>query len=144
MNFFKPSFDWSEDYCIGIDALDTQHRQMFHLLNRMLVLDKTDDVAKSLKSLPGLLKELNEYAAYHLTFEESLMKQHLAPDADMVAHITEHRVYWQRIAEFEQRLAAGDPQSVHGLTVFLDYWWNQHIQHADRRLGARLQQAGLS
>lgn len=144
MNFFKPNFDWSDDYRIGINELDTQHQQMFRLLNRMLVLDKTDDVAKSLKSLPGLLKELNEYAAYHLTYEESLMKQYLTPDADMVAHITEHRIYWQRIAEFEQRLAAGDAQVIHGLTVFLDHWWSQHVQNADRRLGVSLQQCGLS
>ncbi len=137
MNPFKPKFVWEESYSIGVPALDEQHQRLFDLLQKMLDLDAMDP-AHALKHLPDILKQLNEYAAYHLLFEETLMKQHLEQDAYVLAHLTEHRAYWQRIAEFEQRIADGDIHAVHGVTVFLDYWWTHHIQKADRELGIRL------
>lgn len=137
LNPFKPKFVWEERYSIGVPELDEQHQHLFALLYKMLDMDKMEP-ALALKRLPDILQQLNEYAAYHLLFEESLMKKHLEQDAYVVAHITEHRTYWQRLAEFEQRLASGDTHAVHGLVVFLDYWWTHHIQSTDRELGIRL------
>ncbi len=144
MNFFKPKAVWSEEYSIGIAVVDLQHRQLFKLLGKVHALVKLEP-AQALKALPDLLNQLNEYAAYHFMTEESLIKKYLPADDDMVAHMAAHRVYWQRIVEFKERLARHDIEVVVALMEFLDTWWSDHILKSDRELGAKLrQQHGLS
>ncbi len=146
MNFFNPHTIWSDEYTVGVAALDQQHQHLFSLLGQIHALD-TSDPAHALKSLPQMLDQLNEYAAFHLMFEESLMQKHLPPDAHTVAHITAHRQYWKEIAAFKQRLATGDaPEKltlIHALRGFLDHWWRDHILKTDRQLGVKLNQCGV-
>ncbi len=143
MSIQTPKSVWSDEYSIGIAGLDVQHQQLFKLLGKVHALAHLEP-EQALKAFPEILDRLNEYAAYHLMTEETLMKKHLPSDGTMVAHMTEHRIYWQRIVEFKRRLAQQDVDVVSALITFLDHWWSDHILGTDRALGAQLREKGLS
>jgi len=142
MNLFEPKAVWLDEYSIGIAVLDVQHQQLFKLLDKVHALVHLEPV-QALKAFPDILDRLNEYVAYHLMTEETLMKKHLPADEDMVAHMTAHRIYWQRIVEFKERLARHDIEVVAALVAFLDHWWSDHVLGRDRVLGERLREKGL-
>jgi len=64
---------WSDDYLIGIEEIDNQHKKLFeitdeafNLLKDGLRVDKYDEIV-------SILEELKSYAKYHFKSEEEYM-----------------------------------------------------------------------
>lgn len=65
---------WKEEYCIGIDLLDAQHKHLFEigneayeLLNDSMRVDKYDKIVL-------VLADLKQYTIYHFKCEEDYMQ----------------------------------------------------------------------
>ena len=69
-------FDWHDEYSIGVDEIDAQHKRFLKLIKGTYELkDKTSEHEEVRK----LLHELMRYALFHFNSEEFLMKTYLYP-----------------------------------------------------------------
>lgn len=140
----RPGIAWREEYAVGVAVIDSQHRTLLGLLNEVCTVDESLPVEPGMPGrLTRPLEKLNDYAGYHFLAEEALMREHLPVDEDSAAHIGAHRSYWASIASFRQRYEQGGEPVGAELVSYLERWWLQHILETDRRLGQRLNQAGV-
>jgi len=66
-------FEWIAAYNVNIKSMDTQHRKLVDILNR---LDNCIKEGGSVKQeLTGLLDELMLYTKYHFSTEDVLIKR---------------------------------------------------------------------
>ena len=124
--------NWRPEYSVGIDDVDDQHRHLLRLLARVGALASTD---KGTGALTKLLAELQDYAAFHFSSEEHLMKSAALPTSHVQLHLAAHGQYWRGVADLQARLQAGDSSVGLALHAFLQSWWLQHICELDREFG---------
>jgi len=74
---------WNEDYALGIDHIDTQHKHLFEIVNKIYALKDNAHVKEGIKNI---LYELNEYMQEHFDDEEAYMEKIGFPE------LPEHRL----------------------------------------------------
>ncbi len=135
---------WKDDYLVGVDKIDQQHKILFEMLGDMLTLrEDVGSIDARVAHLSSLVERLNNYAVYHFRTEEFLINRYLANDATVVGHEDIHKSYAQAMHGFEGRFQAGDASVVNDLIDFIYNWWLSHIMRTDKVLGKALNQAGI-
>ncbi|EDZ61176.1 protein containing Hemerythrin-like, metal-binding domain [Sulfurimonas gotlandica GD1] len=61
---------WDDRYALGIDMIDTQHKKLFELVNRLYDLEDSKNVKEELRVI---LYEFNSYMQIHFEDEEAYM-----------------------------------------------------------------------
>lgn len=136
---------WKDEYLVGVDKIDQQHRILFSMLGALLSLRAdTGSIDERVAKLSSLVERLNNYAVYHFRTEEFLIDQHLAADSAVNAHKEAHKSYAASMRDFEGRFQAGDATAVNDLIDFIYNWWLGHIMETDKGLGKALNAAGIS
>lgn len=117
---------WSEEYCVGVPALDAEHQVLFELIG--MLADAPSPVAPEVIS--QILDALAEYAAVHFEREEEYQRS--IGYTDIPSHQAHHRDFAGKFAELQQRFAR-DAQAldVEELHNFLRHWIVQHVLHED-------------
>jgi hemerythrin len=135
---------WKDDYLVGVDKIDQQHKILFSMLGALLTLrEDVGSIDERVGKLSSLVERLNNYAVYHFRTEEFLIDRHLARDISVVAHKEAHKSYAKSMQGFEGRFQAGDVSVVNDLIDFIYNWWLSHIMDTDKGLGMALNQAGV-
>lgn len=132
MKFFElPYLSWKDAYSVGVDEIDSDHKQLVDLINRVVTAASTN---LGDEFVGENIYELVAYAKYHLNREERLMDQYEFPDRE--GHKRQHQAFIDTVARFEE-------QYEHDLKVknlqmfdFLREWLLQHISYTDKELGA--------
>ncbi len=127
MEFFK----WKENFNIGIEEIDRQHRSFLELLNDCYV--KASGLGRS-RIDPGMIAKLKEYATSHFDFEEELMRIKSYPDIS--SQKQQHRMFESLVSEFEAEHAAGKDESVESVFTFLRDWFLNHILEEDKKIAS--------
>lgn len=135
---------WKDDYLVGVDKIDQQHKILFAMLGDLLTLrEDVGPIDERAAKLSSLVERLNNYAIYHFRTEEFLINRHLDSDISVVAHKEAHKAYANSMQDFEERFQAGDVSVVNDLIDFIYNWWLVHIMETDKGLGKALNQAGV-
>ena len=135
---------WKDDYLVGVDKIDQQHKILFAMLGEMLALrEDPGSIDERVAQLSPLVERLNNYAVYHFRTEEFLINRHLASDIAVAGHEDAHKSYATSMQGFEGRFQAADASVVNELIDFIYNWWLSHILKADKALGKALNQAGV-
>ncbi len=109
---------------IGIAEIDSQHRQLHALLQRLKQsTDKRYGFAAD-----AILAELLVQTRIHFAVEESLMRLLSFPEAE--AHVEEHQKLTEQLEKLRKR--AQDFEVADGLTTFIQTWLVDHVNHFDR------------
>ena len=118
---------WSDDYLLGLDEIDEQHKALFDLINAIwhLVVSKARD-EETLRAVA----ELEKYALIHFTSEEMFMRD--TGFSAFAEHRSAHMGFIERVAEERARVIAGQPIGL-DLVHFLSDWLTDHILVSDRR-----------
>ncbi|MCG6202089.1 bacteriohemerythrin [Psychromonas antarctica] len=119
------NISWTDDYAIGIDEIDQQHKFLFKLINDTLRSDLKEQLQIS-------LLQLYKYTREHFTAEESLMKEICYPQ------YKQHReLHNQLITELNKKSkeALNDPTKRDKLDNFLVSWLIVHIIGEDIHIG---------
>lgn len=123
---------------IGIAAIDSEHRHLIELVNRVNdMLDKQEPFENLLETLDELLV----HTEAHFAHEEQIMARH--DYSGMSSHIGEHRKLQEQLRNLVRRARLSP--SLFGIELvpaFLADWVVQHILHDDRKLGAFLVSRG--
>ncbi|MFT0211588.1 bacteriohemerythrin [Pseudomonas sp. F1_0610] len=119
---------WSDEYVLGIDVVDQQHRQLFTYFKEI------DDAiaARNAQEVEIVVNGLVNYAISHNTFEESLMEQANYPLLE--AHHKIHESFKKRAMSYLDKLNSGaDPFKIaEQVRIYIGLWLVSHVKHEDR------------
>lgn len=124
-------FEWSDDYCVGVEEIDAQHRDLVDLLHRLSVAIREHRGSAVARQC---LDELVDYTATHFAEEEKLMVESGYPDYP--AHRQIHIALVDHVKDLQRKLDSGQAAITFELLHFLRVWLMRHINEVDRRFGA--------
>lgn len=118
---------WDEGYATGIGFVDSQHQQLFELVND---LHQAMQEGKAAAAIRALLQNLHRYADTHFRQEEEMMEAARYPDLEQ--HRLKHGTFLEHLKEFHEGLEKGEMVTIKVLN-FLRDWIANHIRGTDRR-----------
>jgi hemerythrin-like metal-binding protein len=124
---------WSTNLSVGVEELDSDHRELIELLNR---LDIEVGRAAHQDEVARLLDELMSRTQAHFRREEELMAQQDYPDAGHHARL--HRALIEEMQEFREDMVTGMEVGPE-ITDFIKRWLVSHIIESDKHLGGFLE-----
>ena len=124
---------WSSDLDTGIEVIDKQHQRIVDYLNELDSANEGGDREVT----NHVLKELVDYTLTHFAFEEELQEKAGYPF--LKAHKRVHEIFTKRVAEFQQRAAAGENVTPELLSM-LKIWLVNHIKGDDADYAECVQQ----
>ncbi len=122
-----PFVAWSDDYKVGIAAIDNDHKTLFTLVNRLHDRIKAGDGEEAVgDALDGLI----DYIDTHFAREERYMEECGYPD--VVHHAQKHRDLARTVRSLKT-LFEDDPREVENDAIlrFLKNWLTNHILKSD-------------
>ena len=125
-NGLKP-VHWLESYSVGVAELDEHHQYFFCLLN---ILQDAIGEEESESVVEMVLDELLEFARYHFTTEEDLMRKAKYPGLDK--HAGEHAIVAARLARLKKSFRPGEKDDRFQLLDLVRSWLVKHFEQADR------------
>jgi hemerythrin len=128
--------EWTHDLAVGIDTIDSQHRELFRRINNLLASIKEK---RCRTEIDGTIQFLDEYARYHFTEEERRMDE--SGYDGLSEHRMHHAVYLQNIEELKRLAAQPRIQGAsYELSVITNQivvdWIVDHIMKIDKKFGA--------
>jgi hemerythrin len=122
--------EWSEEYRTGHKEIDTQHQQLFALVNQI-------DQAVSLEQQPkaqlqALLETFHRQAKVHFDLEETLMEAYQYENIEV--HKGTHRALVGKVQTLLDKLAEADAYIPREVTQLLADWMIHHIKGEDRQM----------
>jgi hemerythrin len=130
---------WSESLAIGIEEIDTQHRE---LVQRFAGLLAACEEGRGREELKALLGFLDRYVQQHFSDEEALQQRCGYPFYQ--EHRSQHQAFIARISSLQQQIDGGGIELSHIVEInhLLYAWLVNHIFGADRDLGLFLEKRG--
>ena len=118
---------WNNDYCIGIETIDMQHKKLFDIMHQ---LDVASQQEADIKDITKLFDELDNYTKYHFEEEEAYFLT--LPADEIKRHKKEHDFFISELAStVEQSIRIGALSL--GLLYFLNDWLINHILIEDQK-----------
>ncbi len=129
---------WSDDYGVGIQEIDEQHKRLVTLINDLYtaVAQKQNHAR-----LSKVLDELVEYTKIHFAVEECLMR--LFDYKEYAAHKAIHDDIVDKVLTFQAKFRSGDDKVGMELLMFLKDWLINHIQKIDTQYSSHLTGQGV-
>ena len=122
------NISWSDDFAIGIDIIDEQHKRLFDYFDEIERCIKNNDNSNIQEICSGLI----DYAISHNTFEETLMKQAGYPMLE--AHHEVHELFKKRAYGYLEKINSGcEPMKIaRDIRTDIGLWLINHIKREDR------------
>lgn len=117
---------WQEEYAIGYELIDVQHKALFETIAKLEKMAKKDDDDR--EGIVTVLDEITQYAVSHFRTEELLMKEMVFPDIE--GHIDQHFLFTAKCMKFMQDALDGT-LNLNDLVSFMKDWWIKHVLHED-------------
>ena len=122
---------WKDDYAVGVELIDEQHKQLFvignkiyDLLENYLLDDKYDKIVL-------IIEELKEYTKYHFQSEEQYMMQ--VKYSKLFSHKVEHDDFIAKIEETDfNAIDNNQEEFIRDLLLFVFNWISEHILQNDK------------
>jgi hemerythrin len=130
---------WSQDLSIGIELLDSQHKELFQHISTLRAALRA---GTSRDTLFKTLSFLEEYVVVHFDAEVQYMRRFDYPGIN--EHETEHQKFIKALADFKKELqtleSRGEITSFLGIEIErkLSGWLADHIGNIDKKMGAFL------
>ena len=119
-------FDWKEEYSVGINAINKQHKVIIELMNDLFesIRDAREDMV-----IEEVLQELIKYSKYHFGLEKTLFEKYTYPKVE--GHLKEHQYFVEKIESFMKELT-NNKQVVPIETLdYLKNWFQNHMMKTD-------------
>jgi len=124
-----PIAKWDDSFKTGQKIVDTQHQELFRLVNDLhdaIVANKGKEI------LGPTLNKLAEYTIQHFQSEEKLMDQVNYPAR--AAHKLKHEALTKDVKDLKEKFASGRAVLSMTLSTFLADWLRHHIKEEDMAL----------
>ena len=129
-------FEFTEDYMIGIDLIDKEHRELFCIIEKADRLVKAWTVGDEYDEIMEILMELKEYTKCHFTDEEEYMES--IHYEGLEAQKRAHAAFVDKIEEISLDEIDRNPHEyLESLIEFLLGWLINHILYTDKKIPAK-------
>lgn len=119
---------WTERFCLNIEAIDKQHKQLIEFTNKLLDAVK-QNTGNEINDLFYLLKQ---YSERHFKFEEDYIEKnapHLLEEQQL-----EHKNFMNTINRLYSEYDSGNQETALKLLDFLIGWIYEHILYTDKKI----------
>jgi hemerythrin-like metal-binding protein len=126
-------FKWNENYSVGIEIIDKQHKELVRLLAELfngMQQGKGNDI------LLPTLQSLANYTISHFETEEKLMDKYSYPETK--AHKSKHAKLRYEVNEFLKSYSPNNTKLTIELMNYLNDWLKNHIIGTDKKFGQYL------
>jgi hemerythrin len=130
---------WSNDFALGIDEIDEQHKALVGMIN---ALDASTHQEYSPEAVRRLLAELNDYVRDHFAFEERLMAGGGCSRELVTRHLGEHSYFRSVLKDLTSDFENGRRNITVTLIEYLVHWLLHHIVVVDRAMAGQLSAVG--
>lgn len=131
-------FPWKDEYSVGVEKLDQEHRKLLGFLNELY---SAMEAGKGRETLGKVLSQLVDYTRTHFASEESLMK--LYGYEGYASHKAKHDKMAGHVASLVKQFESGEISSPIQITNFLKDWLARHIMETDKAYGPHLKAKGV-
>lgn len=125
-------FPWNKNLETGITLIDTQHKKLVALLNRLAahLADRSSEI-----EITEIFNELVAYTDYHFKTEESIWQPNFLDDPWFTEHHHTHNAFIEKVSEFKnQDTPLPLDEVVADVLGFLTHWLAYHILDSDKRM----------
>jgi hemerythrin len=131
-------FPWSEHFETHIEIIDTQHKRLVAILDKLCVAVNNHDLSQEL--LDQILKELVEYTIYHFTDEEKLMLENHVSEKHVLLHKMEHHSFTYDVERMCNYFSSETSALEIGenLVQFITAWLTYHILGMDKLMAFQI------
>ncbi|MHC4222495.1 MAG: bacteriohemerythrin [Planctomycetota bacterium] len=130
--------EWDPSFSVGVKLLDTQHKQIIEMVNRLI--SDADTTVRS-ETVSELLTRLTKYANEHFQTEERLLREHGYPD--LARHEERHKAFRKQVVDLCQDAMAHVDSVPEELLRFLKDWWTEHILKSDLECRSFFEERGI-
>ena len=129
-------YEWTEALATGVETIDSQHRELFDAINRLLL----EDGGASAEEIPGVIVFLEDYVINHFGMEEVYMRRLSYPEFPF--HKGEHVSFISDFYDLRDEFDANGatPEIADRMGRFIGDWLVNHIGKVDKALGAFLRE----
>jgi len=130
--------EWKDEYCVGIDSIDQQHRKLVNLINQ---LQTAVDYSTGEEFEQDALDELVDYTKTHFTYEEGLMRDNDYPDFE--PHKLQHEKMFKKVGEVLAEYEKDHDTAMSNAVEYLKEWLINHINGTDKEYSSYLIEKGV-
>ncbi len=127
--------EWTNDFALGIDEIDEQHRILVGMIN---ALDANTHSDPGPETMRRLLAQLSDYARDHFAFEERLMAGGGCSPELVTRHCGEHAYFRSVLKDLTTNVEKGRRRITIPLVEYLVHWFLHHIVVVDRAMTHQL------
>lgn len=125
--------EFTDDYLVGIDLIDKEHRELFRIVERADQLVKSFDSSSSYDKIMAILQELKEYTKEHFRDEEEYMESIHYEGLD--AQKRAHEAFIDKLENVNLNEIEENPEEyLQKLLEFLLGWLINHILYTDKKI----------
>jgi len=135
----KAFFEWSDNMSVDIAEIDTQHKMLIDILNRlfMSVMNREQNTVTT-----EVLDALIDYTKTHFELEERLMLDAGYDPMAYAAHCTTHQEFIDKVGNAARKFLVEEKTVSFELINFLKHWLRDHILVTDQKYAAALRDQG--
>ncbi|SHG82597.1 hemerythrin [Thermosyntropha lipolytica DSM 11003] len=125
--------NWKEDYTIGVEHIDEQHRRLFEIAGRAYQVMRDDVSIDKYDQIVAILQELKEYTVYHFQSEEEYMQS--IGYKKFLSHKVEHNDFIEKINSIDlEKVDEEQDKFILELLDFIVNWIDKHILGMDKMI----------
>ena len=123
-----------EEYKIGIESIDEQHKKLFELADKAYMLLKDAFSLDKYDKIVEIVEELKEYTIFHFKSEEEYMES--INYKRLFTQKIEHEKFIKALDGIDLRhLDQNQDDSLVKMLNFLNEWLTEHILGNDKLIG---------
>ncbi len=120
---------WKDEYSVGIEAVDYEHKQLIDLINR---LHEELDASDSKRTVPAFFGDLLKGISAHFALEEKFMRDHAY--GRLGPHKQDHERLLDELRDIMDAFENAEEIDALELTGRLDAWFTGHFRTHDAEL----------
>ncbi|WP_422446740.1 bacteriohemerythrin [Thermoanaerobacterium sp. DL9XJH110] len=122
---------WKDEYRIGVEKIDEQHKKLFEIAGRAYDLLKNEFYIDKYDRIVEILNELKDYTVYHFNSEEEYMKS--IGYRRFLSHKVEHDDFIEKINSVDfSKIDSNQDKYILDLLEFIVNWIDKHILGRDK------------
>ncbi|GAA0737684.1 hemerythrin family protein [Clostridium oceanicum] len=124
---------WKEEYSVGIDSIDLQHKKLFKIGNDAYKLLKNDFCIDKYDEIVDIIEELRRYTKYHFNLEEEYMLKNKCKR--YFNQKKEHDAFIEKIYSADlKKIDTNQDEYINNLLKFVFEWIINHMLKEDKRI----------
>jgi len=126
---------WNPKYSVQVDVVDTQHRELFAIMNRI-----ADVYESGSRDLLPIMNDLVRYVTEHFHSESMIMMKAKYPGFS--DHNRQHDQFVDKVQEFLNDFRKEDEQLTYRMLIYIRDWLLSHTQQVDMQYADYLVRTG--